>query len=398
MMLGLWTSWLDPASDMGALPGQAAWQMSPTQLIGGLQQLGEMAAKDPILNSILRATDDALNANPLRQIIPVDWAEIARALRTVWLRSISRPERAAATAADFNVRQVQTSIDTWNEAWRRLCGLARPEPPASGGADKRFAAPEWQDIPIYRALKEFYLLASDWLLRQASEDEDLSPAERQHLDFHLRQFVDAMSPTLLLVSNPVALRRAVETGGASLAAGMRNLMHDLKEGRLSMVDTEAFAPGRNLALSPGKVVYRNKLIELIQYEPKGETVHRVPLLILPPWINKYYILDLQPKNSMVRHLVEQGFTVFMVSWRNPDTSMEGTTIEDYVDLGPLTASDVVREITGSQTVNVVGYCIAGTLLAMTLAWLAAKNDERFGAVTFMVSMQDFSKVGDRPCS
>jgi Poly-beta-hydroxybutyrate polymerase (PhaC) N-terminus len=187
--------------------------------------------------------------------------------------------------------------------------------------------------PFYRTLKELYLLALDWLLRQASEDEDLSPAERQR-------------------------------------------------------------PGRNLALSPGKVVYRNRLIELIQYEPKGETVHQVPLLILPPWINKYYLLDLQPKNSMVRYLVEQGFTVFMVSWRNPDPSMEGTTIEDYVDLGPLAASDVVREITGSPTVNVVGYCIAGTLLAMTLAWLAAEGDERFGAVTFMVSMQDFSKVGD----
>ena len=402
MMFGLWTSWVESisklASDMKTapegLPGQAAWQMSPDQLTSGLKQLGDMAAKDSILASILRATDDALNANPLRQVIPVDWAEIARALRTIWLRTISRPESAMAAAADFNMRQGQASIDTWNEAWQRWCGLARPEPAASGGADKRFAAPEWQGNPIFRTLKELYLLASDWLLRQASEAEDLSPAERQHLEFHLRQFVDAMSPTLLLASNPVALRRAVETGGASLAEGMRNLMHDLKEGRLSMVDAEVFAPGRNLALSPGKVVYRNKLIELIQYEPKTETVHRVPLLILPPWINKYYILDLQPKNSMVRHLVEQGFTVFMVSWRNPDTSMEGTTIEDYVDLGPLAASDVVREITGSPTVNVMGYCIGGTLLAMTLAWLAAKGDERFGAVTFMVSLQDFSKVGD----
>ena len=399
---GLWTSWVKSicklASDMGAapggLPGQAAWQMSPDQLTGSLQQLREMAAKDSILDSILRVTDDALNANPLRQVIPVDWAEIARALRTVWLRAISRPERTMAAAADFNMRQGQATMDTWNEAWQRWCGLARPGPEASGGADKRFAAPEWQDNPVYRTLKELYLLASDWLLCQASEAEDLCPAERQRLDFHLRQFVDAMSPTLLLVSNPVALRRVVETGGASLAAGMRNLMHDLKEGRLSMVDAEAFAPGRNLALSPGKVVYRNKLIELIQYEPKSETVHRVPLLILPPWINKYYLLDLQPKNSMVRHLVEQGFTVFMVSWRNPDASMEGTTIEDYVDLGPLAASDVVREITGSPTVNVMGYCIAGTLLAMTLAWLAAKGDDRFGAVTFMVSLQDFSKVGD----
>jgi polyhydroxyalkanoate synthase len=402
MMLGLWTPWVayvsKLASDMGATPGRAPppapQQTSPDQITGDPQQFEELAAKESILDSILDASDDALNANPLRQIIPVDWAEIARALRTVWLRSVSQPERAMAAAADFSMRQGQSWIDTWDEAWRRWCGLARPEPAASGGADKRFAAPEWQGNPVYHTLKELYLIASDWLLRQASEVEDLSPAERQHLEFHLRQFVDAMSPTLLLASNPVALRRAVETGGASLAEGMRNLAHDLEEGRLTMVDAAAFAPGRNLALSPGKVVYRNKLIELIQYEPKGETVHRVPLLILPPWINKFYILDLQPKNSMVRHLVEHGFTVFMVSWRNPDASMEGTTIEDYVDLGPLAASDAVREITGSPTVNVMGYCIAGTLLAMTLAWLAAKRDERFGAVTFMVSLQDFSKVGD----
>ena len=203
-----------------------------------------------------------------------------------------------------------------------------------------------------------------------------------------------MSPTLLLLSNPAALRRAMETGGASLADGARNLLHDLKEGRLSMVDATAFAPGRNLALTPGKVVYRNRLIELIQYAPTTETVHAVPLLFMPPWINKYYILDMQPKNSMVRYLVEQGFTVFVVSWKNPDASMEDITIEDYMELGPLAASDVVREITGSPTVNVMGYCIGGTLLAMTLAWLAAKGDDRFDAATFMVSLQDFAKVGD----
>ena len=176
--------------------------------------------------------------------------------------------------------------------------------------------------------------------------------------------------------------------------GVRNLLHDIGEGRLGMVDTEAFAPGRNLALSPGKVVYRNKLIELIQYEPKTAKVHEVPLLIFPPWINKFYIMDLQPRNSMVRYLVEKGFTVFMASWKNPDASMEGTTIEDYVERGPMAASDVVREITGSRTVNVMGYCIGGTLLAMTLAFLAARGDQRFNAATFMVSLQDFTKVGD----
>jgi polyhydroxyalkanoate synthase len=179
-----------------------------------------------------------------------------------------------------------------------------------------------------------------------------------------------------------------------VADGVRNLLRDVDEGKLSMVDTTAFAPGRNLALTPGKVVLRNKLIELIQYAPSTATVHQVPLMIIPPWINKYYIMDMQPKNSMVRFLVEQGFTVFMLSWRNPDASMENTTIEDYMDLGPLAASDVVRQITSNPTVNVMGYCIGGTLLAMTLAWLAAKGDGRFNSATFMVSLQDFSKVGD----
>ena len=156
----------------------------------------------------------------------------------------------------------------------------------------------------------------------------------------------------------------------------------------------AFAPGRNLALTPGKVVHRNRLIELIQYAPTTEAVHETPLLIVPHWINKYDILDMQPKNSMMRYLVEQGFTVFIISWKNPDESMAALTIEDYMDLGPLEASEVVREITGSDTVNVMGYCIGGTLLTLTLAWLAARGDGRFGSASFMVSLQDFSKVGD----
>jgi polyhydroxyalkanoate synthase subunit PhaC len=400
MMLGLWTSWLESASKIAGsptAPGAISWQVSPDQVTGSLlkgsiEALGEMLSKDQILHTI----EEALNANPMHQVIPVDWAQIARALRTVWLRSLKKPEKAVAAAVDFNVRLWQAAVETWNEAGQRWLGMTQPDaqPAPAGAADKRFAAPEWQSNPAYRTLKELYLLASDWLLRQASEAHDLSPAEQQRLDFHLRQFVDAMSPTLLLASNPVALRRAIETGGASLAEGVRNLLHDLHEGKLSMVDTTAFAPGRNLALTPGKVVLRNKLIELIQYAPSTETVRQVPLMIIPPWINKYYIMDMQPKNSLVRWLVSQGFTVFMLSWRNPDSSMEDTTIEDYMDLGLLAASDTICEITGSPTVNVMGYCIGGTLLAMTLAWLAAKGDERFNSATFMVALQDFSKVGD----
>ena len=399
MMLGLWTSWVKSVSQLvsgESAVGEASRQISLDQITGGLlqggvQQLGEMLAQDPIL----RAAEEALNANPLRQVIPVDWTEISRSLRTVWLRSLSRPDKAMAAAVEFNMRTWQSTLETWNEAGRRWLGLARPDASADAAAsDKRFAPPEWQSNPAYRTLKELYLLASDWLLRQASDAEDMDPAERQRLNFHLHQFVDAMSPTLLLASNPVALRRAVETGGASLADGVRNLLRDIEQGKLTMVDATAFAPGRNLALTPGKVVLRNKLIELVQYTPTTETVHQVPLMIIPPWINKYYIMDMQPKNSLVRFLVGQGFTVFMLSWRNPDSSMEDNTIEDYMDLGPLAASDAIHEITGSPTINVMGYCIGGTLLAMTLAWLAAKGDERFSSATFMVSLQDFTKVGD----
>ncbi len=320
VMLGLWASWMDrmAAGQASAGQGKPWWQMTtdapaPDLLAGGVQQLEESLSKDPMLRSI----DQMWNANPLREVVPIDWAEIARALRTVWLRSLRTPETAKAIV-DFNTDLWRSALEVWHEAGQRWLGRAETAPtqgPVSASADKRFAAPEWHTNPVYRTLKEVYLLASDWLMKQADAvDDDMDEAERQRINFHLRQFVDAMSPTLMLMSNPAALHKAIETGGASVVAGSRNLMADLNAGRLTMVDAEAFAPGRNLALTPGKVVHRNRLIELIQYSPSTEQVHKTPLLILPPWINKFYILDMQPKNSMVRYLVSQGFTVFVISW------------------------------------------------------------------------------------
>jgi polyhydroxyalkanoate synthase len=398
VLLGLWTSWMKGHAgphQNWTNPAWSWWQLQPDALgpgAGDLHQLGQNLAADPLLRSV----DQMWNANPLRDVVPVDWAEIVRALRTIWLRTMSRPADAVAAWTELNAQMLRTAVEVWNETARRWFGAEPPDGATAAGvsADKRFAAPEWHLNPAYRMLKEMYLLASDWLLRRAAEAHDMDPAERQRLDFHLRQFVDAMSPTLLLTSNPLALRRAMETGGASLAEGARNLLNDLQQGRLSMVDMTAFAPGRNLALTPGKVVHRNKLIELIQYSPTTESTHEIPLLILPPWINKYYILDMQPKNSLVRHLVAQGFTVFIASWKNPDASMEETTIEDYIKLGALEASDVVRDIAGTAKTNVMGYCIGGTLLSMVLALLAARGDDRFNAATFIVSLQDLSKVGD----
>jgi polyhydroxyalkanoate synthase subunit PhaC len=399
VMLGMWTSWMDQLAASTRAAGDSGkpwWGMEfdnprSRMLPGWMDQLQEELSRNPTLRSI----DQMWNANPVREVIPLDWAEIARALRTVWLRSLSRPE-TAVSVTEFNHDLWRSAVNVWQEAGQRWLGLehaSQEKAPASAPADKRFTAPEWHTNPAYRTLMEIYLLASDWLLEQG-DAEDIDEAERRRVNFHLRQFVDAMSPTLMLLSNPAALRKAIETGGASMAAGARNLMADIAAGRLSMVDAEAFAPGRNLALTPGKVIYRNRLIELIQYQPTAKKVYERPLLILPPWINKFYILDMQPKNSLVKYLVDQGFTVFMVSWKNPDASMDGIGIEDYMDLGPLGASDVAREITGSPAVNVMGYCIGGTLLAMTLAVLAAKGEERFNSASFMVSLQDFLRVGD----
>ena len=357
----------------------------------GLEQFKDMLDRDPLLGSI----DRAWNANPLKEVIPVDWAEVVRALRTVWLRRMADPARALPALAELNVAMAKSAFEAWNSAATRWWGLAGATPDAGPGLqDKRFDAPEWHANPVYRTIRDLYLLASNFLLEE-SQAEDLDPAERERLRFHLEQFVNATSPTLLLLANPAALRRAMETGGASVADGVRNLLRDVEEGRLTMVDPDAFAPGRNLAVTPGKVVFRNRLIELIQYTPRTEQVFEVPLLFIPPWINKYYILDMQPKNSFVGYMVEQGFTVFVISWKNPDASMEEITFEDYMRDGPLAAAAVIEDITGSPRVNPVGYCIGGTLLAVILAWLAAKGrQEPFGTATFMVSLQDFTQVGE----
>jgi polyhydroxyalkanoate synthase len=353
-------------------------------------------ASDPLVSVIGKSPD-----NPMSNIIPIDWIEISKALQTLHERQMSDPQRTMQVATDYNQRLLEITAKVWSDTASRFWGQPRQEEAEAeeGKPDKRFSDPVWESNPYYKMLKETYLLTSEYLLEEAEESDDgqEDPEEQRRLKFHLKQFVDAMAPVNFFLTNPAAIRRAMETGGKSLADGARNLAADLEKGRLSTVDADAFEVGENLATTPGKVVYRNELIELIQYEPKTERVHEVPLLFLPPWINKYYILDLSEKNSFVRYLVEQGFTVFMTSWKNPDSSMAETKFEDYMTLGPLKAVDVIREITASEKVNPVGYCIGGALLVMTLAWLAAGDDEeeehKFGDPTFMVSLQDYSEVG-----
>ncbi len=353
-------------------------------------------ANDPLLSVMEKLWD----ANPMQNVLPINWLEITRALQTLWLREMSDPSRAIESAAEFNAKVWRSTFDVWQESMARMWGLPATEPQegegrGTAGADKRFSAPEWEANPYYQTLKESYLLASEYLLKEAEKTDGESSEEQKRLTFYLKQFVDAMAPANFLLTNPAALKRIAETGGTSLAEGTRNLLSDLREGRLSMTDANAFQPGENLAITPGKVVYRNELIELIQYEPTVEKVHEIPILFFPPWINKYYILDLQPKNSMVKYLLDEGYQVFMTSWKNPDASLEHLQFEDYMSLGVLSAVDVVRDVTGAEKVNPVGYCAGGTLLSVTHAWLAAGGDENpFHASTFMVAMQDFSDVGD----
>jgi polyhydroxyalkanoate synthase len=365
------------------------WTRLVQDTLGASRPAGEPGQTgDPWLDLI----DRLWEANPFSKLVPIDPAEVTRAFQQIWQAAMRDPGRAWAYYTDF----VQQYTRVMAEAALRFWGAqgADSSVVAPEKADKRFSAPDWQRNAVFDAIKQSYLLAATTLLKAASDIEDLDPRQERKLVFYLRQFLDAISPTNFLFTNPQVIHEAIESGGQSLATGMQNLLRDLAAGQVKMTDTEAFAPGRNLALTPGQVILRNKLIELIQYTPTTERVRAVPLLFIPPWINKFYILDLQPQNSLIRFLVEQGFTVFVISWKNPDASMEDTTFDDYLKLGPLAAMQALREIVGSEQVHPIGYCIGGTLLSMMLPYLAARGDSSVRAATFFVALQDFSEVGD----
>src|SRR5258708_6147911 len=344
--------------------------------------------KDPWITLI----DQLWQANPYSKLVPLDPAEITRTFQQLWLDAARNPDHAWAAYSDFVQQYTQVMASAALKFW----GQGREGEPVitPEKGDKRFSAPDWQQNPAFDALKQSYLLASTTLLRSASEVQGLDEHQQRKLVFYLRQFLDAISPTNVTFTNPQVIHETVQSGGQNLVIGMEHLLRDIKAGQMKMTDTEAFAPGRNLALTPGEVIYRNKLIELIQYAPTTEKVYAIPLVFIPPWINKYYILDMQPQNSLIKFLVDAGFTVFVISWKNPDASMEEISFEDYLTLGPLAAFDVIKEITGSPKFNPVGYCIGGTLLSMLLPYLAAKKDDTVNSATFFVSLQDFTEVAD----
>ena len=271
-------------------------------------------------------------------------------------------------------------------------------PADPGPKDRRFANPLWETHPFFNYVKQQYLMNAEAITTAVGDMETLAPGDRQRVEYFTKQIVDMLSPTNFLATNPDALEKAVATDGQSLVQGLENLVRDIEsnDGDLlvTLADRDAFTVGQNIATTPGEVVFRNRMLELIQYAPTTEKVHKTPLLIFPPWINKFYVMDLKPANSLIKWVVDQGFTLFVVSWVNPDASYAGTGVDDYIHDGFLRAMAEVRRITGEKQINAVGYCIAGTTLGLTLAHLQKAGDETVKTATFFTTLTDFSDPGE----
>ena len=294
----------------------------------------------------------------------------------------------------------EAQVDLWTQGlslWQRALGLETPRTELAEKADKdkRFNDPQWQQNPLFDTIRQSYLLVSERMLGSVDTIEGIDDKQREKLRFMTRGFVDAMSPSNFAATNPLVLERAMETKGESLLKGLENMLRDVGKGQLTHTDPEAFEVGRNIAVTPGKVVKRTPLYELVQYTPTTDKVHETPLIIFPPWINRFYILDLNPKKSFIRWAVEQGLTVFVVSWKSADESLKDTILDDYVMRGQVDAIDTVRELLGVPSVHAIGYCVAGTTLACTLALLAARGEaDKVASATFFTAQVDFSEAGD----
>ena len=293
----------------------------------------------------------------------------------------------------------QDYMRLWQSTAQRMMGQ-EPEPViAPERGDRRFKDPAWNDNLLFDFIKQSYLLSSRYVLdATSSEDHGLDRKTQQKVEFYTRQFVDALAPSNFVMTNPEVLRTTVESRGENLLKGLQNMLGDLEAGKgklkISMTDMDAFEVGKNIATTPGKVVFQNELMQLLQYEPTTEQVQIRPLMIVPPWINKFYILDLQAKNSFIKFAVDQGFTVFVLSWVNPDEKLAHKSFEDYMFEGPLAALDAIEKATGQKDVTAIGYCLGGTLMAATQAYMTAKKDNRIKALTFFTTMVDFTDPGE----
>jgi len=342
-------------------------------------------ANTAISTAFVDQTKDAANWQP-------DPLGMQAALNDVWGHLAAQPE----TLREAHAALWQRYAEIWQKhATYMLTGQQADEGPVR---DKRFKDPEWRSNPAFSMLRESYLATAEFITDLVNRTEGVDEATKRKAAFYIKQAVDAASPSNFLMTNPAALRALFQSGGESLVKGVENLAEDLKRGKgnlaISQTDINAYRVGENVATTPGKVVFRNRVFELLQYEPTTEKVHEVPLLIFPPWINKFYILDLQPKNSMIKWLTDQGHTVFLVSWVNPDEDMADATFEDYMREGVYAATQAVKEAAGVDRMNAVGYCIGGTLLSASLAHMAKSGDTSIQSATFFAAQADFKLAGD----
>ena len=306
----------------------------------------------------------------------------------------SNPEKLMKANMDL----WQQHLQLWQQATSKVLGVEATPVAETDKGDRRFKAKEWEENQVFDFIRQSYLITSRWLTDTMSDIDGLTEEEARKVKFHTEQLANALSPSNFMLTNPQVIKETVESGGQNLIRGMQNLQRDLEAGngqlKIMMADPDAYEIGRNVATAPGKVVFQNDLVQLIQFEPTTDTVYRCPLLIFPPWINKYYILDLQPENSFIRWAVDRGYTVFVASWVNPDSSLAGKTMDDYLTEGILESIDAVEKATGEKEVTTIGYCIGGTLMGAALAYMAAKGDDRVKATTFFAAQMDFSEAGD----
>ncbi|EEX10254.1 poly-beta-hydroxybutyrate polymerase [Ruegeria lacuscaerulensis ITI-1157] len=318
---------------------------------------------------------------------------LAKAATAYWTEALQNP----AKLLEQQIEYWGKSVLNFAAAQQALLSVD-DDADTAAPRDKRFANPMWDKNPYFRLVRQQYLTNAEAIAQAVESVEDMDEKDKRRLRYMAQQIVDMMSPTNFLPTNPDALQRAIETDGQSLIQGLENLVADLEanDGALvvKLADESAFEVGRNLATTPGEVVYRNRMMELIQYAPATETVHETPIVLFPPWINKFYILDLKPENSLIKWIVEQGYTLFVVSWVNPDASYAETGMEDYIQDGFLTAIEEAKKICKVKQVNAVGYCIAGTTLSLTLSLLKQRGDKSVKSATFFTALTDFSDQGE----
>jgi polyhydroxyalkanoate synthase subunit PhaC len=342
------------------------------------------------LAAYLRPREDGtINIEPADEIS--DMVKTFGHVAEYWL---SDPQRATEIQTTLG----KAYLELWAAAAKRLSGESVPPVIAPDPRDKRFSDPEWSSNQYYDFIKQAYLLTTQWSERLVKNAQDLDPHTRQKAEFYTRQLANAVAPSNFLLTNPELMRDTLSENAENLVRGMKMLAEDIEAGqgylKLRQSDASKFAVGKNLAMTPGKVIHQNDLMQLIQYSPATESVLKRPLLIIPPWINKFYILDLNPEKSFIKWCVDQGLTVFVISWVNPDARQATKGFEEYMREGPLEALDVIKDVTGEESVHTIGYCVGGTLMAVTLSWMAAKGDTRIASATFFAAQVDFTYAGD----